>query len=298
METGLAGCFEFGLCTGDRAGLVRVDTVTGVEAFELLPAKGEIARKAELLEAEAGISQMQTPLPSGGLALYLFGRSNTPNKAFISLHGGPESFEWSNLRYGGIYRTLIRLGYAVVIFNYAGSRFLGRRGRCRPHHAWSRHFSRELSAILERLRLKFKIYDEAISVFGGSFGGTLALAAGTRHRFRSVIATSPMASLNNHLQRIQAETAYKTWFAERFSSQDHADFSLSRLEASKARHTYVRHGRKDHICCVEDTRQLEKLMKAKAIPCCFDYPAEIGHAPTRREEIISLQSFIIKGCLG
>lgn len=59
---------------------------------------------------------------SGAYILYKK-RNTPPNKLLISLHGGPESFEFNENRYNGLYRELVYNDFAVCALNYPGSTF-------------------------------------------------------------------------------------------------------------------------------------------------------------------------------
>ena len=92
---------------GTRWGWLYPDGSTAVRGGEVEPLPtGAITRTARRVDA----TELLTFVPSDG-----------PVGAVVTLHGGPESTEFDELRYWGLYRELLGQSIMVVAVNYAGS---------------------------------------------------------------------------------------------------------------------------------------------------------------------------------
>ena len=217
----------------------------------------------------------------------MFLRPKGAHKAVVSLHGGPESYEWSNLRYGGLYRRLLRDGFCVVIFNYAGSTHLGSQARTACHGNFAHAVLEEFSTIKTTLAGEYRINLDHVSLFGGSFGGTLALQIATKNICKRIAVSSPVSDLTRHVKRLENEQDYVTWFTCRFSDKDFNSLSLDRLSDCRAKDVYLWQGEDDHICSFSDTVELVQRLSAKGKSVKADFPKVIGHVPRSPSELTS-----------
>lgn len=69
-------------------------------------------------------------------------RARNPRALVLAFHGGPDSHEWDDLRYGGAYRTLVDRGIEVLIVNAAGSADLGLPFQSAAWKRWPKEASR------------------------------------------------------------------------------------------------------------------------------------------------------------
>lgn len=172
----------------------------------------------------------------------------------VSLHGGPESREGREIRYGGLYRDLLGLGIAVIVLNYRGSTGL-RRGVSRS--AWGRW----KPAILEdyhalRRKLPAKIRRHPPLFFGGSFGGALALTLAKEIPSQGCVVLAPLLDLKT--QRRRGGRPFAEWFGRRFSSQDEADLSYGEMTAGQRGPVHLIFGSRDEVLGVSLFRRLKK----------------------------------------
>lgn len=274
---GAEGHISFGLRQSDTVHVATVDTIDGVMAgvFHLFDGRRDAASP---LCPPMDIRQDVLDLPFGGEALFLLPES--PRGAVVSLHGGPESFEWSNLRYGGLYRDLLGDNLCVVIFNYTGSSESGSLRRTAGHRNFCNAVSQEFQRIAQKLASDHGISIDQISLFGGSFGATLALSISTQYPCATVAISSPMSDLFRHVTQTDYNPEYVDWFNCRFSQEDFEQFSLMRLSRSKAKYVSIFHGKDDEICRPHDTTELANMMIDGGKHIDVTFPDNTGHAPS------------------
>jgi hypothetical protein len=131
----------------------------------------------------------------------------------ITMHGGPDSLEWDDLRYGGMYRELVAGGTDVLIVNYAGSQGLGTSHQRRAWRAWAPTLT-SLGAHVQAFCI-FHGYSR-LTMLGVSFGAWAALIASTNADVQRVVVASPILRLATHLQRHSADPGFEAWSTERF----------------------------------------------------------------------------------
>ena len=153
----------------------------------------------------------------------------TPTKktmhVLVSHHGGPESYEGTEIRYLGLYRALLKKGWTVAILNYRGSTQL-RAPKKQTWKNWKDSILQDFSDVLSISELNSK----SINLLGASFGGALALIVLKKFKINKCVLLSPLLDLKN--QKIRAGADYKNWFGSRFSSKDYKDFSFQELAAN------------------------------------------------------------------
>lgn|GEM_PF-3728328 len=132
----------------------------------------------------------------------------------VSLHGGPDSFEWDDLRYSGLYRTLAHEGIATVILNAPGSRGLGNDFQ---RSAWGDWNVAVEAIVTSAKRASEHLGVDLTAVLGVSFGGWLAVQAADRLSVRAV-TVAPILDLASHLVRHSVSDSYTEWAALRFGT--------------------------------------------------------------------------------
>lgn len=130
----------------------------------------------------------------------------------IALHGGPDSVEWDDLRYGGIYRDLVAGGTDVLIVNYAGSQGFGFAHQRRAWQAWV--------PTLTSLGARLQEFSDGqgyarLKMLGVSFGAWAALIASTNAAAERIVVASPVLRMVAHLQRHRDE---HEWASVRFGA--------------------------------------------------------------------------------
>lgn len=162
------------------------------------------------------VEPSEIQLRSGATAIIL-----TPPEVrewVISLHGGPESLEGTEIRYGGLYRELLRQGSGVVILNYRGS-----TGVAKPDSiSWKTSIEEDFDSLLEILGSK-----TGFSLLGASFGGALALLLSKTRAVKKTLLISPLLDLTH--QRWRGGAEFQAWFDSKFSEIDFHDISLAEL---------------------------------------------------------------------
>lgn len=141
-------------------------------------------------------------------------------RLLVALHGGPDSHEWDDLRYGGLYRDAVDRGQDVLILNYPGSRGFGAGLQTGPWGRWSQ----AVGAIVEAVREVVRDHEyREVVLLGVSFGGWLAAQAMGVLHCGGVLA-SPVLALREHLRSHEDEPDFRDWAESRFGQyQDHQD---------------------------------------------------------------------------
>lgn len=158
----------------------------------------------------APMTMNEVSLSSGAKVILL--SPKTPSGWVVSLHGGPESLEGTEIRYGGLYRELLRQGLGVAILNYRGS-----TGIEKPKAiSWRSSVEADFDSLVSVLGAS-----SDVSLLGASFGGALAsLIAQTRNVNRTLLV-SPLLDLSH--QRDRGGDEFRLWFDENFSKADFQD---------------------------------------------------------------------------
>ncbi|NUU08533.1 hypothetical protein [Leifsonia sp. C5G2] len=131
----------------------------------------------------------------------------------VSFHGGPDSHEWDDLRYGGVYRTLLNRGVDVLIVNAPGSSDLGRSFHEAPWRRWREH----ATAAGRALRTYCDVHYRRTIALGVSFGSWFAALAADEMGAEAVVAMSPVLRLAPHLRGHAGQDAeLARWATARF----------------------------------------------------------------------------------
>lgn len=217
-------------------------------------------------------------LPTGAKALILQPRG--VRSWLVSLHGGPESWESREIRYGGLYRELLGRGVGVVVLNYSGSKTpVGEIDRS-PWGRWGDSITADFSALLAARPMK------DVSLFGVSFGAALALHLRQKFDVSRTIVSSPLLDLRHQTARAGAD--FREWFRSRFRERDLKDFRFARLTANGDVHALVTY--EDEVLGGELFRKIKN-----------DWNLHIrsgGHAPTRYREVKALRFLVLNALSG
>jgi pimeloyl-ACP methyl ester carboxylesterase len=176
----------------------------------------------ENLAASVRFQQME--IDTGARVLWLL-----PPKIdhwILSLHGGPESYEGFEIRYGGLYREALRNNYAIAILNYSGSRDLSGKILGQAWGHWRESIGEDYSALMRNFPEEC-LREMTPQFIGASFGGALALLLAQKFSCKQVLLSSPLLELSH--QRVRGGKELQEWFESRFSIKDFIDFSYKVL---------------------------------------------------------------------
>lgn len=162
------------------------------------------------------------------------------SQVLVSFHGGPESYEGTEIRYLGLYRDLLRKGWTVVILNYRGSTHI-QTFKKQAWKDWKNSITQDFSDLIFIEEMQRK----SISLLGASFGGALALTVSKIFKINKVVLFSPLLDLKS--QKIRAGQDYKRWFNLRFSKKDYTDFSFNQLAANISTRSLVIFSQRDEV---------------------------------------------------
>ncbi len=150
--------------------------------------------------------------------------SSAPKFIVLSLHGGPESIELDEKRYGGWYEDVVKAGGAVAVWNYPGSIGFGDKHCKRPHKKWLQVLNSDLKSILREIQTTYNLKNENIILFGPSFGGTLALALAPQKKFLGRLAINPLINIEDQMKKARNSGEY-SWFLKRFGNNPEGFFN-------------------------------------------------------------------------
>lgn len=184
------------------------------------------------------VRQKTITLPSGAVVIELKPIHRKSN-VLVSLHGGPESFESTEIRYLGLYRDLLRLGWTIYILNYRGSSQIHFDSKL-VWQNWKPAILKDFSELLSTFSLK----GQKINLLGASFGGALALLIHQKFKIRKCVIFSPLLDLKEQKQRA---VNYRIWFNKRFSKSDDLDFSFESLTKQKKGSILCIYSQKDEV---------------------------------------------------
>ena len=162
------------------------------------------------------------------------------SKVLVSFHGGPESYENTEIRYLGLYRALLRKGWTIAILNYRGSNKL-KVSRKKTWKNWKASVTQDFIDLLSNSKIRSK----SISLLGTSFGGTLALTICQSFEIKRCVLLSPLLDLK--FQKDRAGREYKKWFDTRFSTKDYNNFSFENLTLCISTKTLCLCSQKDEV---------------------------------------------------
>lgn len=135
-------------------------------------------------------------------------------RLLVALHGGPDSYELDDLRYGGAYREIVDAGFDVLVLNYPGSTGFGEEFQRSAWVNWQS--ARQRTSAAARRVWADGGYEELV-LFGVSFGAWLALQLAHDVEASHVVAMAPILNLAEHLQRHATQnSAFKAWADSRF----------------------------------------------------------------------------------
>ncbi len=177
---------------------------------------------------------------AGGAEVILLVPVIKSSQVLVSFHGGPESYEGTEIRYLGLYRALLKKGWTIAILNYRGSTKLSSSKK----NNW-KNWKNSIISDFKDLKSIPEIKLKTISLLGASFGGALALIISRSFKIKKCVLLSPLLDLKT--QRDRAGHEYKSWFSSRFSLKDYEDFSFKNLTEELSAKALVICSQKDEV---------------------------------------------------
>lgn len=144
------------------------------------------------------------------------------DKVLISFHGGPESVELLDNRYGKLYSSLLKKGIDILVFNYPGTVSFDYNYQLIPKLNWKNCVNHSLEKMLSEIGIK----NRKIILIGGSFGATLALLVDNTSVSEKIVL-NPLTNLNSHSQQLNEN--YVRWFNDMFSSKDYDYITMENI---------------------------------------------------------------------
>lgn len=135
----------------------------------------------------------------------------------VCLHGGPDSHELDDLRYGGAYRSMLDRGCRCLILNYPGSTAFGLELQTHAWQGWHESVQRVARAVQE---IAGRHRCSEVEVIGASFGAWIGLqVAAHLDGVVRVVALSPILDLAGHIElRKRGDDAFAAWARARFGA--------------------------------------------------------------------------------
>jgi pimeloyl-ACP methyl ester carboxylesterase len=230
-------------------------------------------RKTIFEDLTSDVQIMKSDLGTGAEVIWLLPKN--AKKWILSLHGGPESNEGLELRYGGLYRDLLKNNKAIAILNYRGSSGLAPEISQSSWGRWKEAFLEDFEDLCKGARVhSFAELPE--SVFGVSFGGSLALLLRTAYSIEKTVLSSPLLDLSFQWSRASAE--FQEWFVARFSSHDRRSLGYEHLCKDLSGNVHVLYSKRDAVLGTEMFARLESDKEAATNWSL--YKDDGGHAPT------------------
>ncbi|MBT2530961.1 alpha/beta fold hydrolase [Arthrobacter sp. ISL-48] len=152
--------------------------------------------------------------PAGLPCIYVHGHQPRGQELVVCLHGGPDSHELDDLRYGGTYRAVLDAGFDLLIINYPGSAGFGSSFQERAWQNWDTAVRETAEAIAGVSATRGT---SEVSIFGVSFGAWVGLQLADHVDARQVVAMSPILDLPNHIQLHKDDPEFRMWAAARFT---------------------------------------------------------------------------------
>lgn len=186
---------------------------------------GSLGRTQLLEDISSKYRKKEVLLPSGAQVIFISSKSNYSSKVLIAFHGGPESYEGTEIRYLGLYRQLLKKNWTIAILNYRGGLNTAKDNHLTTWGKWKKSIFIDYTELITVLGKKDIARNQYL--LGVSFGASLAILISQKFKVEKVVLFSPLLDLSSQIKRAGSE--YYNWFRQRFSSKDIKDFSLKNL---------------------------------------------------------------------
>ncbi len=190
-------------------------------------------------------------------------------------HGGPESRD--TVDYDWQAQVFASRGYAVLQPNYRGSEGYGDAFINAGHGEWGRKMQTDLSDGVRHLVQKGLVDPKRVAIFGASYGGYAAAAGATLDPgiYRCAVAIAGVMDIKSFVSfkedasgRMDSSTV--RYWKQQFGDQKTWDDASPAKQADKAYCPILLiHGTDDTVVPIEQSRRMEKALKAAGKPVEF-----------------------------
>lgn len=197
----------------------------------------------------------------------------------MSIHGGPAAQERPAYVYAGLYQYLLSRGIAVFAPNIRGSTGYGKEYEYLVHRDWGGGDLLDLEAARNYLESLEWVDRSRIAIFGGSFGGFVALSAITRlpYEWAAAVAIGPPTNLPAFVSKVPPQ--WRKYMDEWIGNDEAALAARSPLTyAARVRvPLLVVQGRNDPRVTREDTDRFVAAARAAGAQVQYDVYDDEGH---------------------
>lgn len=172
-------------------------------------------------------------------------KSNNPEKLLISLHGGPESYEFNSDTSSSLYQFALDNSIDVLVINYIGSSYSLKSELSNKN--WN-YVIDELVRAIEYIVDKTVRDTQNIYIYSGSFGSILGVILSARffHDIGGHICISPLIDLRRQINKTSGSE--KKWFTDKFSENEIIDlFSKKMWEQNFPYKTFIMQSPEDKV---------------------------------------------------
>jgi dienelactone hydrolase len=243
---------------------------------------------------------------SGYLTLPPQAPGAAPPPLVVLPHGGPEARD--TLSWDVFAQYLASRGYAVLQPNFRGSSGFGRKFAEAGYGQWGGRMSQDLDDAVKAVLDGGQADRKRVCIVGGSYGGYAALyEAGSKPElYKCAVSLDGLSDLNEDMaweRRTNGadSDAYRYWS----KSQGDPSKDAARLTAASPI-TMVKgwkvpllliHGDADEIVNVEQSRRMNKALKAAGADVRYDEIKDMGHGPGTHKQWVQVLTEI-DGFLG
>jgi dipeptidyl aminopeptidase/acylaminoacyl peptidase len=214
----------------------------------------------------------------------------------INIHGGPES--QATVGFTAMTQFLVNdLGLAVILPNVRGSAGYGKTFASLDNGQQRENAVKDIGALLDWIAQQPGLDARRVAVYGGSYGGYMALAAMARypHRFAAGVAVSGISNFTTFLQSTQdyrRDLRRREYGDERDPAMHEFFARISPIAhvQSLTRPMLIAHGANDPRVPLSEAEQLVAALNHNGAQPWFILARDEGHGFTRRSNRDFVQS--------
>lgn len=226
--------------------------------------------KAQLAAVEEIAFEARDGLPLKGYLTLPIGVKNPP--VVVHPHGGPYG-EYDSKYFNDWVQMIASRGYAVLQVNFRGSGGSGNYLHTQGYGEWGYKMQTDLIDALDWADKSGKVNGKKACMFGGSYGGYAALAAGyqTPDRFKcliSIAGISDMDLLAKNFRKRGAHEYIKN--AVRSDKSDFSDISPINYVAKFKAPVLLIHGKVDRRVGYRQSENMHQALKAAGKQSTFE----------------------------
>jgi dipeptidyl aminopeptidase/acylaminoacyl peptidase len=216
----------------------------------------------------------------GYLTLPLGGDTNAPLPMVLLPHGGPFGV-FDQWWFDEEVQVLAKAGYAVLRVNFRGSSNYGRDFHESGARQWGRKLQFDLTDAT-RWAIAQKIADpQRICIYGASYGAYAALmgAASEPELYRCAAGYVGVYDMVEHHKNVGNNSRSNTiWVGQWLGPREAMDaISVLKMANKIKKPVFLAAGGKDEIAPIEQSKDMEKALKAAGVPVETLYYPQEGH---------------------